>query len=599
MNLTSNASPETTPGSLLMTCRVVSRGPDDSSIESRALLDSASSISFVSERLAQALRLPRFRRDAKIHGVAGLSHDSHSQSFTNLVVSPVQESTKEINVNAVIVPRVTCDLPSQPVPFKTEWSHLADLALADPDFGRPGKIDLLLGVEVFSEVVHQGRRSGMPGSPSAFETDFGWVLAGETSMHFSHLSLLTHHTTINVGDDLLRKFWEIEEQPSEYSSLSPEERSVVEQFQKHHSRASDGRFIVSLPKKPQMKPLGESRLQAVRRHKSLERALRSRGAYDDFHLVMEEYFEKDHAELVPADELEKPTSEVFYLPMHAVYKESSNTTKVRAVFDASAPSSSGISLNSKLLVGPTVHSSLVDVLIRFCLNRIALTTDVSRMYRMVLLEESDKDLHRFVWRRDASEPLRDYRMTRVTFGVAASSFAANMAIKQNAADFSLEFPAAAKAVNESFYVDDGLVGTDSIEGAISLQRQLQELFARGGFTLRKWNCSSPAVLELIPEELKGTQSLCTLSDDDGYTKTLGVEWNTVMDHFRLKVAELPPIDSVTKRFLISDVAKTFDVLGWFSPCTIKMKILFQQLWEMKVSWDDEVPDPVRDAWLRW
>ena len=109
-----------------------------------------SSISFVSECLAQALRLPRFRQDAKIHGVAGLSHDSHSQSFTNLVVSPMQKSTKEINVKAVIVPRVTCDLPSQPVPFKADWSHLADLALADPDFGRPGKIDLLLGVEVFS-----------------------------------------------------------------------------------------------------------------------------------------------------------------------------------------------------------------------------------------------------------------------------------------------------------------------------------------------------------------------------------------------------------------------------------------------------------------
>ena len=277
MSLTSNTSPETTPGSLLMTCRVLSRGPDGSSIESRALLDSASSISFVSERLAQAVCLQRFRRDAKIHGVEGLSHDSHSQSFTNLVISPMQESTKEINVKAVIVPRVSVIYPVNLFrSCKADWSHLADLTLADPYFGRPGKIDLLLGVEVFSAVVRQGRRSGMPGSPSAFETDFGWVLAGETSMHFSHLSLLTHHTTISSSDDLLRKFWEIEEQPSEYSSLSPEERSVVEQFQKHHSRTSDDRFIVPLPKKPQTKPLGESRLQAVRRHKSLERALQAR-----------------------------------------------------------------------------------------------------------------------------------------------------------------------------------------------------------------------------------------------------------------------------------------------------------------------------------
>lgn len=62
----------------------------------------------------------------------------------------------------------------------------------------------------------------------------------------------------------------------------------------------------------------------------------------------------------------------------------------------------------------------MEVLLRFRLHRIALTADVSRMYRAVLLEQRDKDLHRFVWRRESSEPLRDYRMTRITFGVAAS-----------------------------------------------------------------------------------------------------------------------------------------------------------------------------------
>lgn len=148
--------------------------------------------------------------DAKIHGVAGLLHDSRTQSFTNIAISPLQECTKEISVNAAIVPRVTCNLPSRYIPFKAEWNHLADLTLADPEFGRPGKIDLLLGVEVFSQVVRQGRRLGKPGSPSAFETDFGWVLAGETSTHVSHLSLFTHHTTVESGDDLVRKFWEME-----------------------------------------------------------------------------------------------------------------------------------------------------------------------------------------------------------------------------------------------------------------------------------------------------------------------------------------------------------------------------------------------------
>lgn len=93
--------------------------------------------------------------------------------------------------------------------------------------------------------------------------------------------------------------------------------------------------------------------------------------------------------------------------------------------------------------------------------------------------------------------------------------------------------------------------------------------------------------------------MCTLPDATQYTKTLGIEWNTVMDHFRLNIAALPPLDNITKRVLISDVNKTFDALGWVSPCTIKMKILFQQLWELKVDWDDAVPDAVCESWFRW
>ena len=54
--------------------------------------------------------------------------------------------------------------------------------------------------------------------------------------------------------------------------------------------------------------------------------------------------------------------------------------------------------------------------------------------------------------------------------------------------------------------------------------------------MRKWNYSNPDVLEQIPEELRESQVLWVLPDDGGYTKTLGVEWNTVMDHFCLEIA---------------------------------------------------------------
>ena len=68
-------------------------------------------------------------------------------------------------------------------------------------------------------------------------------------------------------------------------------------------------------------------------------------------------------------------------------------------------------------------------------------------------------------------------MTRVTFGVSASCFAANMACKQNAIDFVDEYPMAAKVVETSFYVDDCLTGADDIKTTIVLQRQLQDLLS--------------------------------------------------------------------------------------------------------------------------
>ena len=86
-------------------------------------------------------------------------------------------------------------------------------------------------------------------------------------------------------------------------------------------------------------------------------------------------------------------------------------------------------------------------------------------------------------------------MTGITFGVSASPFAANMTVQQNAIDHLGEFPLAGEAVLTSFYVDDGLTGADSIDEAISLQKQLQTLFAKGGFLLRRWNSNSPSVVQ--------------------------------------------------------------------------------------------------------
>ena len=146
-------------------------------------------------------------------------------------------------------------------------------------------------------------------------------------------------------------------------------------------------------------------------------------------------------------------------------------------------------------------------------------------------------------------------MTRVTFGVSAAPFAANMALRQNAVDHITEFPMAAKAVFNSFYVDDGLIGADSVEEVITLQKQLQDLFARGGFLLRKWNSNVALVIENLPPELRDSQSILSITKSQSYNKTLGIQWNSKLDLFRLMINELPQWNNS------NNIAKTFNVLG--------------------------------------
>ena len=97
----------------------------------------------------------------------------------------------------------------------------------------------------------------------------------------------------------------------------------------------------------------------------MEKLLYAKAPFKEFAECINEYLELRHAELVPASEVPKPHEETYYMPMHAVHKESSATTKLRVVFDASAKIASGASPNDQFLVGPTVHSSLIDVLIQF------------------------------------------------------------------------------------------------------------------------------------------------------------------------------------------------------------------------------------------
>ena len=254
---------------LLMTCQMLVHAPNDTCVWTRGLLDSSSSTSFISERLAQSLRLPLATQHITITGIIDMSHGSLLQSIATLKISPLFSSGEKLQVSAIVIPWVTCDLLTQPVHLNTNWSHLNNLHLADPTFGQPSKVDVLLGVDIYADILLHGQRSGPCGTRVAFETKFGWVLTGKTEDLTIPSTVTSLHVTTISGNDILRKFWEIEECPRVTSNHSPEECTIVRHFAENHRRNKDGRFVVPLPRDPQANPLGESRSPAVRRFLSL------------------------------------------------------------------------------------------------------------------------------------------------------------------------------------------------------------------------------------------------------------------------------------------------------------------------------------------
>ena len=88
----------------------------------------------------------------------------------------------------------------------------------------------------------------------------------------------------------------------------------------------------------------------------------------------------------------------------------------------------------------------------------------------------------------------------------------------------------------------------------------------------------------------------TIADPGGFAKALRIEWSAKLPCFHLTVAKLSSSDGVTKHALVSDITKTFDALGWFTPIIVKIKILLHCLWEAKIGWDETVPLDIRESW---
>lgn len=332
--------------------------------------------------------------------------------------------------------------------------------------------------------------------PTIQKTQLGWIVTGTINNKLqvstkqkrplvNTLLTTSHSSEVNLNQTLT-KFWQFENDLSNHKSWTPMERECEEQFLQTVKQNDEGRFIVKLPIKHNgLQQLGESRHTALTRFNNLERRFHhNEKLKQDYSQFMQEYSELNHMQLIDENKTKKGTVE-FYLPHHLVFKETSITTKLRVVFDASCKSTSGLSLNDVLLMGPVVQSDLISILLKFRTFRYAFTADIIKMYRQILINDEQTSLQRVFWREHDDKPVSTYELKTLTYGTAPASYIATRCLKLLAEGNRNDLPLGSEAIINDFYVDDILSGANSLEEAIRKRNQVIAILKTGQFILNK------------------------------------------------------------------------------------------------------------------
>ncbi|XP_071043816.1 uncharacterized protein [Parasteatoda tepidariorum] len=270
------------------------------------------------------------------------------------------------------------------------------------------------------------------------------------------------------------------------------------------------------------------------------------------------------------DPVDKSNYPHCYLQHHGVYRPEKTTTPLRVVFNASAPTSTGVSLNDLQMKGQVKEDSF-DILVRFRKHHILFTTDIQKMFRQILVEPSQRNLLRILWKTSEYQSCKTYRLKTVTYGTTSAPFLATRTILQAARDESERFPLAAEVLERDSYMDDVVRGVDSVLTAVRLKSELSSLLRSCGMKLHKWRSN---VVEL-DESTDVVEHRFTNTDET--TKTLGVIWNARTDEFRFQLTSLKRQKTYTKRDVLSIIAHIFDPLGLLGPIITKAKIFLQRL----------------------
>ena len=576
---------------LLSTAEIYIANDNKDWVKCRALLDSGSQSNFITEKLYQKLNIRSDKIDIPVIGING-TKTSISKIINTNIGSVHNKFTARLSF--LVIPHITDKIPTTIIVSK-ELGIPNKIKLADPHFNVPENVDVLIGASIFFDLLCVGQIKLGRNKPIMQKSKLGWILSGSlTDYANSFKPQVTTLCSFREIDEQLKRFWELEG-VSNTRQLTREESFCESHVQKTTERESDGRFVVSLPLRQNYTNLGDTKYTAVKQFTNIENKLQRnpnmKTQYNDF---MQEYLELGHMTRVDESEDDNNPNVKYYMPHHDVHKDSL-TTSLRVVFNASQKSTSNLSLNDVLCVGPAIQYDLFNILINFRQHKIAFTADISKMYRQVRIREEQRDLQRIIWRNDVTEPLGIYKLNTVTYGTSSASFLATRALQEAVANFRESMPTAANVIISDFYVDDLLTGSDNIFNAKLLKSEITDILQSSGFELRKWISNFPEILE--KERNENIEHYCL--PEASTSKTLGIAWNSKTDNFEYTIDTSCIPEKTTKRTILSYTANLFDPLGLLAPITIIAKIIIQQLWKDGVEWDETVSEETHTRWKQF
>ncbi|KAF8791491.1 hypothetical protein HNY73_006347 [Argiope bruennichi] len=499
----------------LPTAKVLLYNSGGDSFLFRALLDSGSESSFVSENVINILGLKRKNARVSLSGISGVQAGTTRGSVNLKIGSRFSEEC--VTVNAFILNKVTSQIPVENINIK--------------------ELDYLKGITSVNDRFFKAIRQ-----PIAQSTIFGWVVAGQIrrdsiSSSYTQSHLISVESDCNI-DSVLQKFWQMEELPDKKFLMSDEEEFCENHFKSTYRINDQGRFVVRLPVYKDINQLGDTKGMAISRLLAMEKKFKFDSEFEmEYKSFMREYEELGH--MSPNKDFDSSKPDCF-LPHHAVQNKDSISTKFRVCFDGSCKPPNFNSLNSVL---------------------------------------------------------GEYKLSTVTYGTSSAPFLATRCLHQIGLDSQIINPEISKIIQNSFYMDDLMAGAKSNEEAIALIQKLSEILDVRGFHLRKWRSNSPHVLNNLAECLSANESNVEIHPEN-CSKTLGLIWNSSTDCFVFKI-DFNFENEITKRSFLSQSARLFDPLGFLSPCTILIKIFYQQLWLLKLDWDSALPEHFAVKWRKF